>query len=683
MPQTRIPRRRFLIGLLLTASSAIAAPIDAPAPPRRSLSFDLEDDGAWTLHDSNGALIAQKPAGPWLSILFADTPYIWKAQTWREIQPDSMSIRHRGDGSMTLEIRSFGGVPVRVVMTGQVDEARDEIAWNIHLTNHSHGTVVGVNGPGLQGIEDREGGMLYFPDRPGQRLADPWRRLAAAPSRLVYPVPASMQYLTYAGESGGIALHVQDRAMVYKELIFGGPQREMSVTQYPFVATGKSWISPRVVWQALSGDWHAAARRYAAWFRSWAHHPEISPEVKAFPVMGGIVILSRPVDDANVRDVLKRQESGTYPAALKKALALKADGFQGAELIGWFGRGHDTTYPDFYPTALMGGKQEFLDLVNGMRGAGMLVTLYLNARLANIHNPTLLAHRDWEAQLPNGALRHETYGDQTFTALCPAAAGFQRQMEETVRRVAGEYHVDGPQLDQIGAASAVLCFNPSHGHRTPATAWSEGYMKMLPELQRTARQINPAFWTWVEGAWEGAGQYINASQGGFWKSIPDAETFPDLYRYTLPEHPLFGDPGMGGIPYWCPTDIHRAMRINRAAGDTFWRGRYMDNIGLSADPAAEVHWFLDRSRAVLTVRNNSAAAQTFTLTLSLPSRSNAGAYHGLREAERELTSLRRRGPKKAATLAAGEALTARIAGGRLVAPLSVPAGQVEAALIEW
>ena len=55
--------------------------------------------------------------------------------------------------------------------------------------------------------------------------------------------------------------------------------------------------------------------------------------------------------------------------------------------------------------------------------------------------------------------------------------------------------------------------------------------------------VAPEFIAWIEGAWEGAGQYVDLSQGGFWPDLPGAEYFPQMYRYTLPEHPLFGVQG--------------------------------------------------------------------------------------------------------------------------------------------
>jgi hypothetical protein len=627
-------------------------------------TLDVGQDGSTVTLALDGQTVARGEGRPIASILYSDEADLWKAQTWRELQPDAVAVHHDGQ-DVVVEVKSFGGRAVTMRLRAHVAHAATEVEWRITVENHAPGTVVGVTGPALRGVVDQPGGMLYMPNRPGQRLADPWRVLAQNVSHLAYPVPASMQFVTYAGAAGGVAYHVCDHRMVYKEFLFGGPDRELNVVQYPFVQPGGHWESPAILWQALRGDWHEAADRYRAWFRTWASPPQVSPQVRAFPVMGGTVIRARPEDDANLHDVMKSQEVGTYAAALEPIRKLKDFGFQGTHLVGWFGQGHDTTYPDYPPSLDMGGPDGLKALVTNMHGMGMLATFYLNARLANVASPTLVAHLDWQAHLPNGEIYRETYGDQSFTLLCPASKGFQQHLVGEVLKVARDYGGDGAQLDQIGAAHSVLCFDRTHGHSTPATAWAEGYSKMLRDIRKTSREVNPRFWTWIEGAWEGAGQFVDASQGGFWADIPGVQTFPRLYRYTMPEHTMFGDSRMGDIPYWCPTDIHRAMRINAAAGDVFLHGRFMDDVGLTVTPAAEVHWFRDRSGAVLTVVGTGQTEQTYALRIDLTALGHTTA------------------PKSARMLAADKPAPVRIDNGALVAEATVPPGQVEAVLLEW
>jgi hypothetical protein len=684
--------------LTVTAAWSITAPGAAPRSERNpagpALTLRVGAGAASTELAWGNQVLAQSAQRPLLSIFYSDEADIWKAQTWQELRADAVVVR-QGAKETDLDIASFGGQPVKVRLIGRLDSGRGEVTWSIELVNGARGTVVGVIGPALAGIRDIADGSLYFPDRPGQRLADPWRALSANTLRMEYPVPASMQYVVYAGpDSGtaspsgvrGVAYHVFDREMVYKQLVFGGPDREISVIQYPFVPSGGHWRSPPIVWQALRRDWHEAADRYRGWFRSWAVRTTISAQVRAFPILAGTVVRARPVEDSALHDVVKEQEVGTYAASLEQMRQLKQRGYEGTEFIGWFGKGHDTTYPEFVPAPDMGGIEGLKNAVAGIHKMGLLALFYLNARVANYHSPTLQAHPEWEVQLANGQRTREHYGAENFVVLCPAVSGWQEHMRQQILRVERNYRGDGVQLDQIGAAWSFLCFNPAHGHRTPATAWAEGYSKMLRDSQKEARKINPQFWTWIEGAWEGAGQYVDLSSAGFWQRTPGSVYFPQLYRYTLPEHPMFGDPQMGGVPFWCPTDIQRAKKINDAVGSIFWDGRFMDDIGLSAPQGAEVHWFRQGPRVVLTVKIKLRDAESLDIGSG---RERPDVTQRLGSATAitvglNLSDLGRKTPPRAArALAADAPVSVRIENHRLIIPVQVPAGQVEAVLLEW
>ncbi len=69
----------------------------------------------------------------------------------------------------------------------------------------------------------------------------------------------------------------------------------------------------------------------------------------------------------------------------------------------------------------------------------------------------------------------------------------------------------------------MLCFDPSHGHRTPATAWAEGHAAFTGRLEAML-DSRPEFIAWIKGApGRRAGQYVDLSQGGFWPDLPGAE----------------------------------------------------------------------------------------------------------------------------------------------------------------
>lgn len=597
-----------------------------------------------------------------LAVLYSEEPSIWSATSWRELAPDQVSVTRAGD-RLRAVAPSFGGLPIRMEALFEPTED-DAIVAKVRVWNRAPGVVVGHRGPGLSDVADLPGGALLIPNRPGHRLANPWLHYGSQPVILEYPVPASMQYMVYAGSGRGIALHVQDTEMTYKHLVFAGPKREMTVLQHPFIPPGGRWDSPDIVFQPVD-DWHRAAEFYRDWYRSWAREPRVSPLVRAMPSMPGTVIKARPIDDPYLKDVTKDQEVHTYAAAVEQARGYHSSGLEGVHLVGWFGQGHDTTYPDYWPAEAMGGEAGLVEYIGTLHDMDMLAVLYVNARLANVNSESYHAHPEWRALTQTGHPREERVGGETFHVMCPGCRGYQDHLISEVRRVAERYGADGAQLDQIGAAWSVLCFDPSHGHRTPATAWAEGHAAFLSRLEAMLDVVAPEFIAWIEGAWEGAGQYVDLSQGGFWPDLPGAEYFPQMYRYTLPEHPLFGDARIGGVPYWGVTDLGRNRAINAQVGDLFWDGVFMDDQGLETSPSTEGHWFLADDEAVVTVVNDASVPVRFLVTLDL------------RRAGKQ--SL----PTSARAIAAEQDVAPVIWENHVVFEVSVPARQMEAVHLRW
>ena len=648
-----------VIGALAVCLSAVAQ--DRPGP-----DLDLAPNA---FHLSfNQYQVAFAEGDPLFVILYSDAPDIWQARKWHMAGPDNAAVSRRGNRRF-YSADSFEGKPVRLRVGARMDAPAGEISWDIRVENKSAGTVVGVIGPCLRNVQDRPKGFLAVPNRPGHRIDDPWNTLAKDVQHLTYPVPASMQYLAYSGDGGGVAVHVFDQDMVYKQLAFGGESRQMTPVQYPFVPPGAAWHSPEVLWQVYATDWHAAADRYRAWFQKWARRPEPSPSIKAMPIVPGVVIRARPKEDEFLKDVQKSQEVGTYDAAMPRIEGYARSGRDGVHLVGWFGQGHDSTYPDHLPSDAMGGEAGLLRLAQAIHERKMLAVYYLNARLLNtVTSPSYQAHKEWAAITETGTPRRETIGGQPFDVACPGCAGYREHIKREVLRVASRYGGDGVQLDQIGAAWSVLCFDKSHGHKTPATGWASGHIKMLDDIRKAVRKVNPKFFCWIEGAWEGAGQYVDLSQGGFWPDHPGSKPFPQMYRYTLPAHPLFGDASIGGVPYWCSTDLGRAKRINAAASDFFWKGEFNDNIGLTcatqSGALGTACWFRKGKDLLITVSNQTREPQTYEVSLV---RDATAAYDR---------------PKQATALAAGVAVPLQADSTHLTVEVAVPAGQVEAVLLK-
>ncbi len=550
-----------------------------------------------------------------MGILYARVASMWEARSWEERLPEQVQMTHASADKLELLFSDFAGIRARVLL--QIAVQDDGFSFTAHVSNDDSGVVVGVIMPCLDGMTDAGEGTLYYPDRAGAKIAKPFAALREAAFGRSYPVPLSAQFLTYNTGTDGWLLACHDTAMSYKELLMGGPERQIRITQFPFVEAGKSATLAPVVLQGYAGDWHIAADRYRAWFDSW-RSPPVSQALSHFPVFGSVVIRARPVEDAYLQDVSKDMEVGTYAAAIPALQRLRAKGIDGVHIVGWHGQGHDTDYPEFRIPDDFGGREGLRAMADSAHAMGLIPGYYTNGRLANTRNPLFLAHPEWLVRLPEGSQVREHYGAECFDVLCPHAAGFIAHLEEIVSDLATNFRAAFIQIDQVGAAAGLLCFDPRHGHRTPATAWVEGYARMLKRLLAAAHRVNPDFWIWTEGNWDFSGQHVALQQGGFWQDHAGMQPFPQLFRYTFPDDLMMGDVMNGGVPFWVKDAQEPAVRFVTAHRDFFARSRFMDNVGLSVDkPQVEARWHLADDAAIIAVRNPGERAARVTVRLEV------------------------------------------------------------------
>ena len=337
---------------LATVVGALAVCHLATAQGQTGLALELTPK---SFHLSfNQYCVAFSDGDPLFVILYSDAPDLWEARTWHMAGPDNALVSRKGN-KQCYSADSFEGKPVQLHAEAKIDATAGEISWDIRVENKAAGTVVGVIGPCLRNVQDRPSGFLAVPNRPGHRIDDPWNTLSNTVQHLTYPVPASMQYMAYSGDGGGVAVHVFDRDMAYKQLVFGGESRQMTFIQYPFVPPGRAWHSPEVLWQVYRSDWHAAADRYRAWIGKWARRPQPSPSIKAMPIVPGVVIRARPKEDEFLKDVQKSQEVGTYDAAIPKIEEYARSGRDGVHSSDGSARGTTRRIPTiFLPTPWAG-----------------------------------------------------------------------------------------------------------------------------------------------------------------------------------------------------------------------------------------------------------------------------------------------------------------------------------------
>ena len=144
----------------------------------------------------------------------------------------------------------------------------------------------------------------------------------------------------------------------------------------------------------------------------------------------------------------------------------------------------DTLYPDYFPP-----KPAFGEGVEALQDAGFHVMPYINGRLSDPKSKYWTEeHGDKSAaRQENREPYTEVYGSKVpLNVQCPYTAQWQAKVAGIVDRLTNDYGVDGVYIDQIGAAGAVRCFDPDHGHALGGGhMWVDGYRKMLDEARET------------------------------------------------------------------------------------------------------------------------------------------------------------------------------------------------------
>lgn len=594
------------------------------------MQYTLSNDRVLVSINSNGCITeikydqqnyTQKGTSMILNILYSEVESKWEAKSWKVISFNRLEIVQYKE-EIRLNFKGFENYMINATMV--ISLKGDEFIFDTCIENNDNGVVVGATAPVIGGFHDNNG-FLYYPYHSGKKLYKPFEVFKEKLYRMTYPVPLSAQFIAYNTGDSGWGLYFLDKEMGYKNIYIGGLKSELKVEQYCFIESGKSGSLPSVVLKMYEGSWHSAADRYRIWFDQWSKTPVLSAQIRELPLIKHVTILARPVEDEFLSDVTKDQEVKVYGHAIDKVKKMKEEGYEGVHIVGWHDRGHDTCYPDFNISEVMGGKEEMRKMSAEFKIDGMLVGYYMNGRLGADSSEVLKQNQHWRVKVADGEQVMEKYGDERFYPLCPHSEGYIKHLKDKVVELAEQYHGDFVQLDQIGAAPGLLCFDCSHGHATPASAWSKGYEKMLQQIIEAVRKINPGFWIWIEGNWENAGQYIDLQQGGFWNDVKEAEKFYELYRYTFPKHFMMGNAILGGVPFWQGNRSVWEVNYLKRNMNFYANSRYMDTKGLVFNREfLDVRWHLGMDEIIIIVKNKTDHIIEEEVTLNI-----SGVFEGL------------------------------------------------------
>ena len=203
---------------------------------------------------------------------------------------------------------------------------------------------------------------------------------------------------------------------------------------------------------------------------------------------------------------------------------------------------------------------------------GVHITHYINARLVNVK---LMTEDLADACIVNrqGECEKERYGNENlaFYTMCPMSRAWQEKLADFGQDLCGRYGFSGFYLD-VFATSPHSCYNAKHGHCPDE--WREGYQRILRELYIACagqdREEPCLMHEWA------ADVYGPLSCGQLVQTFGRVHTgaFPEMYRYTFPEHllvdMLYPEKNMAMRPVHIGKISEKLMQQAFTLGFYFW-----------------------------------------------------------------------------------------------------------------
>jgi hypothetical protein len=445
---------------------------------------------------------------------------------------------------------------IRVTAAVTADAAKHALRWELQVDNDStQWSVWRVDYPQLVVTDLGPQAEVFLPRGPGEVQPALWQR--AFQFRDTYPGAwMTMQFMAAYDRprKTGIYVALHDAAGATKDLAVESRPEDHTVSflfQQPVEnmgVEGNDCRSPEAVWRLLRGDWFDAAVYYRDWVRACATwHPSRDTDARrdtraalqqldAWAVGGG---------DPWVPGAHPSAERVTEIEQFAAALGVPT----GMHWYGWHPRPFDNDYPHYLPA-----KPGFREAVAQLQAGDVSVMPYINGRLWDTRDHGLedfeftRVARPFAAKNEQGEVITEEYGSKEedgspvrFAVMCPATQFWQERVYDITLRLYTEYGVKGVYIDQIAAATARLCFDPTHGHPLGGGHWwADGYRQMLERIRRdmprdcflTTECNAEAYVRWFDG-------YLT----WHWQYDGQVPAFPAVYGGALT---LFGRSYGGG-----------------------------------------------------------------------------------------------------------------------------------------
>ena len=419
---------------------------------------------------------------------------LWELE-FRDAQGEHVSVSSADAPAAVLDARAgdaaeivlrwpgvpIGGSHVSVEAMIRVERGDPVTRWRLDVANPEQKlSLFRVSFPIIANAQALPRASLAFPTGWGLLFDD---ALRAGEVRGTYPsMTPAMQFMAVWRKEGGVYLAAHDPAATHKELACE-PDAEagrlrLSTDTY---MTKVDHPAPRYALPyeaavgAFAGDWYDAARLHRAW------------AIEHAPWMSQGELRTRRSTPQWLKDIDIWCLGGGTPAEAVEPTKRFAAYFGVPTALHWYNWHQipfDDHYPEYFPT-----KEGFAKGVADLQTAGIKVMPYINGRLWDPRTASWASENAEAACAKDEHMKRyeETYGSGVpLVVMCPYTEKWQAKVTSLVDRLVHECGVDGVYVDQISAAGAKLCFDPSHGHDIGGGGfWAAGYRRMLERARKT------------------------------------------------------------------------------------------------------------------------------------------------------------------------------------------------------
>ncbi len=467
-----------------------------------------------------------------------------------------------------------------------------------------------------------------------------------APGDVVYPGGgANMPWmdLYQDGENAqGLYMAAHDETILMGELRAEGMDNvdalRMGLSKVARVSPDETYRTSDFIILPHEGDWHAAADVYREWFQSWTQRPD-HPEwvIDADGWLGG-GRGTNFLEDLPARYRAARRLGLNYSENWGQMMWGRAVSAGGCNRL-------------YFPDPRYGTEEEFAEAIGYVRKAGGHIGFYTNGMAWNPRYPQLrecydglmpedVLIPDWEKEYHNYAIvqANGEYLPQyarpedddspypgAFFFMCSASDGWRNYLHHyIVGRYVEQYGVDAMYMDMVAAARAKRCYAKNHEHGDAIGTWGRGHLENFRRIKTDGRKTEPEFAIATEGFVDVYSQYVNIFLLSPVATEAWTHSAPEVIHYTLPEVITY-DGFANGVPnrvcsdehilnnvfvngqrfdYWrrgedANTHALDLIRLRQETGRLQYRGRFMDDVGLSVsnDAVRAKLWRLDNEDA--------------------------------------------------------------------------------------